>query len=420
MLFGLIPGVILYLLKPKKSTVLGLLFVIASLMLTSQLVSGDRRHITENSKTYLFLVCVLSGQGACLVLLATLQALMNMMTVMASSIVCAILIGYYISGDILMQMIMLNLTDESQFEQILSYLAITAGIALVLCALVISDEEDGEGGSGFSLSALKDKAKTLASGVLYSRTGRFYMIIAGVFSVILAYNAYSNQLEDETATKVLLGIVGLNLIVPVIIFLRLDQSTIEGWVDSVTGYEEGLLSKGKDLSFGEAASGSQFWYLIYASVVVIGCPLMIKENARSMAQHDVDATLAIERYFVVGAILSAFETGMMTSGKARPTQALTIKTSFLLIGCACMISPSTESTLMAKILAVTSGWAFSGLLVCIAVFVNFEYGTESFGILYGSFLAAGGFGYYAFNEVLFGQIFSEHAETTINGELRLK
>jgi hypothetical protein len=192
MLFGLIPGVILYLLKPKKSTVLGLLLVIASLMLTSQLVSGDRRHITENSKTYLFLVCVLSGQGACLVLLATLQALMNMMTVMASSIVCAILIGYYISGDILMQMIMLNLADESQFEQILSYLAITAGISLVLCAFVISDEDDGEGGSGLSLSALRDKAKTLASGVLYSRTGRFYMIIAGVFSVILAYNAYSN------------------------------------------------------------------------------------------------------------------------------------------------------------------------------------------------------------------------------------
>ena len=181
---------------------------------------------------------------------------MNMMTVMASSIVCAILIGYYISGDILMQMIMLNLADESQFEPILSYLAITAGIALVLCAFVISDEEDGEGGSGLSLSALRDKAKTLASGVLYSRTGRFYMIIAGVFSVILAYNAYSNQLEDELATKVLLGLVGLNLIVPVIIFLRLDQSTIEGWIDSVTGYEEGLLAKGKDLSFGEAASGS--------------------------------------------------------------------------------------------------------------------------------------------------------------------
>ena len=75
--------------------------MIVSLMLTSQLVSGDRRHITENSKTYLLLVCVLSGQGACLVLLASLQALMNMMTVMASSIVCAILIGYFTAGDIL-------------------------------------------------------------------------------------------------------------------------------------------------------------------------------------------------------------------------------------------------------------------------------------------------------------------------------
>ena len=35
LLFGLIPGVILYLLKPKKSSILGLLCVAASLMLTS-------------------------------------------------------------------------------------------------------------------------------------------------------------------------------------------------------------------------------------------------------------------------------------------------------------------------------------------------------------------------------------------------
>lgn len=143
-----------------------------------------------------------------------------------------------------------------------------------MCAFVVSDEEDAEGGSG--LSALMDKAKTIATGVLYSRTGRFYMIIAFVISVILVYNAYSNQLEDEIATKVLLGLVGLNLIVPIIIYFRLDQSTIERWIDSVTGYEEGLLGKGKDLSFGEAASGSQFWYLIYTAVVVLGCPLMIK------------------------------------------------------------------------------------------------------------------------------------------------
>ena len=110
----------------------------------------------------------------------------------------------------------------------------------------------------------------------------------------------------------------------------------------------------------------------------------------------------------------------MTNNKARPTQALVVKTFFLLIGCACMITPSTESTTMAKVLAITAGWAFGGCLVCLAVFVNFEYGTESFGLLYGSFLAAGGFGYYAFNEVLFGQIFSEHAEANYNGVLRLK
>ena len=55
-------------------------------------------------------------------------------------------------------MVMLNLADESQFSSLLSYLAITAGIVLIMCAFVVSDEEDGEGGGGLSLSALKEKA----------------------------------------------------------------------------------------------------------------------------------------------------------------------------------------------------------------------------------------------------------------------
>ena len=222
LLFGLVPGLLLYLLKPKKSSVLGLLLVVASLMLTSQLISGDSRHITENSKQYLFLVSALSGQGACLVLLATLQALMNMQTVLASAIVSGVLIGYFMAGDTLMQMIMLNLADESQFQQLLSYLAITAGIALIMCAFVVSDEEDAENEDGLSLSALKDKAKTLASGVLYSNTGYAYLLVAGIVSVILLYNLIMNNLENETATKALIALAGFNLLLPVLTFFYLD------------------------------------------------------------------------------------------------------------------------------------------------------------------------------------------------------
>ena len=147
---------------------------------------------------------------------------MNMQTVLASAIVSGVLIGYFMAGDTLMQMIMLNLADESQFQQLLSYLAITAGIALIMCAFVVSDEEDAENEGGLSLSALKDKAKTLASGVLYSNTGYAYLLVAGIVSVILLYNLIMNNLENETATKALIALAGFNLLLPVLTFFYLD------------------------------------------------------------------------------------------------------------------------------------------------------------------------------------------------------
>ena len=160
-LFGILPGLVLYLLKPKKSAVLGTLLVVASLIMTNLLVKGDSKHIADNSKEYLFAVSVMSGQGACLVLLAVLQALMNMQTILASGVLTTVLISYFLAGDSLMQMIMLSLADETQFEHLLGYLTISGGIVLILCAVVISDEEDGEGGGGWSLSSLRDKAATL-------------------------------------------------------------------------------------------------------------------------------------------------------------------------------------------------------------------------------------------------------------------
>lgn len=77
-LFGILPGFLLYFLKPKKSTILGLLIIVASFVMTAQLIKGEHKNIVDNSKTILFAISFASGQGACLVLLALLQALMNM------------------------------------------------------------------------------------------------------------------------------------------------------------------------------------------------------------------------------------------------------------------------------------------------------------------------------------------------------
>ena len=282
-LFGIIPGFILLLLKPKKSTILGTLLVIASFVLTNELIKGDHEHIKENPESTLFVISFISGQGACLVLLAVIQALLNMQTVLASAVVCSTIFGYFFAAESLVQMIMHSLLDEGSFETVLFYLMISGVFVIILAGVVISDDEDAEAGSGFSLSALADKAKTLAEGVLYSKSGMLYIVLLMIYIVVLMICFFTENLISEAGTSSLLILAFLNLIIPVLTFNLLDQETIEGWVSNVSEFDRYLIDKGVDVSFSEAATGLPYWYLMISTMVIVGSSWMMKENTRSFA-----------------------------------------------------------------------------------------------------------------------------------------
>lgn len=63
----------------------------------------------------------------------------------------------------------------------------------------------------------------------------------------------------------------------------------------------------------------------------------------------------------------------------------------------------------------TSALAEGGLFVALASFVHEEYGTENFGVLYGTMLAFGGAGLFTFDEVFFPTIFEWYATETAAG-----
>jgi len=62
-----------------------------------------------------------------------------------------------------------------------------------------------------------------------------------------------------------------------------------------------------------------------------------------------------------------------------------------------------------RIAVATASFAEGGLLVALSSFVHEEYGTENFGILFGTMLTFGGIGLYAFDEIFFPNIFAWYA-----------
>ena len=98
-LFGIIPGLLLKCLAPKKTAILGGIFIVLGLMMTALMVSSEHDKIKENPAWMLGTICALSGQGACMVLLACLQALMNLQTIQASHVISTCLFSYYLGAD---------------------------------------------------------------------------------------------------------------------------------------------------------------------------------------------------------------------------------------------------------------------------------------------------------------------------------
>jgi hypothetical protein len=60
-LFGIIPGLVIMRLKPKKSAVIGSVMIMLGYLLFSSLVSFDKAHITKNATFLLRIVVVLCG-----------------------------------------------------------------------------------------------------------------------------------------------------------------------------------------------------------------------------------------------------------------------------------------------------------------------------------------------------------------------
>ena len=122
-------------------------------------------------------------------------------------------------------------------------------------------------------------------------------------------------------------------------------------------------------------------------------------------------------YQVIGAVAMG---SLMTFFREKlPPSAIVVAVLFAsLLGQLPMIWPGSAKEFLGepmRIAVATASFAEGGLLVALASLVHEEYGTESFGLLYGTMLTFGAAGLFALNELLFPSIFEWYAEESASG-----
>jgi len=148
-------------------------------------------------------------------------------------------------------------------------------------------------------------------------------------------------------------------------------------------------------------------------MVIVGSSWMIKENARPFSLGDVDESIFNERIYLVFLVVGAWEKYLIYKAE-KEAHIFMMKSFAFTIALALMMNPDS----VPYALSITTGFTAAlagGWLICIAVFVHREYGTDMFGPIYGSFLTAGAAGFYAFNEVLYAQVFESYATKDVYG-----
>ena len=106
----------------------------------------------------------------------------------------------------------------------------------------------------------------------------------------------------------------------------------------------------------------------------------------------------------MGSLLTFFRASV------RPTQVIVLMTLLGAVGMLAMVYPSSITFADPMLIAVASAsFAEGGMLVALCSFVHEEYGTEEFGILFGTMFSFGAAGLFAFDEVFFPGIFEWYA-----------
>ena len=111
---------------------------------------------------------------------------------------------------------------------------------------------------------------------------------------------------------------------------------------------------------------------------------------------------------VCGTLLTLFR------AKIRPTFMIVLLMIVGFLGQVTMIYPEYFDDAM-KLAVASASFVEGALMVTLASFVHEEYGTENFGLLYGTFLTFGAAGLYANDEVFFPNLVDWYSEENAVG-----
>jgi len=220
-LVAIIPVMVLKALDVRKSIFLGGFLITAAQLLAYFMITTDMNYksFRDNSATIVLIVSLLGGQGACLVLFALMQSLLESTTVLCCHFVCGLLIGYfYVSKQMFGQLYKSDLFGS--FKNLSLVMIIGGAIACFVASRVMANSGDDDE------TGLLGRAASLSKGIVNRRTSKGFILIQFALACALAAITFLDWEEYKFASILVLVLWILNIIVPIYVLLSLDEESM--------------------------------------------------------------------------------------------------------------------------------------------------------------------------------------------------
>jgi len=254
-----VPAFLLKLFDTKKSMILGGALVTVAHVLALVMINyaGNRKSIMDNSTMMVFLIAILGGQGACLLLLTLLQSLFTAMSVVCVHFVSSLMVSYFFGALVYFEVLSGALLGNGTL-----WFVIIFGAVMYLVAAAYLPDSDGEGEGGLFAGAA-----AMGKGILNKRLSTAHLIIQLILSIKVVI-IYAKDWEHNTPVSLVVsGFWLLNLFVPLIILALLDEDSLKEMAGSPSDDEKYLMmKKGKD--DGEQGTSDYWMFSIVAAFSV--------------------------------------------------------------------------------------------------------------------------------------------------------
>lgn len=387
----------------KKSYIVGGLLVTVSHILSLVMIAyaGNKKTIMNNSSLMAFLIAILGGQGASLVLIALLQSVMGAMSVLCVHFVSSLLISYFFGASIIFTCLQNGLLGNGAL-----WFLIIVGAIMFIVATKYLPETEGEDDGGMLAAAAN-----MTKGVLNKRTAGGHLLIQLLITILLALVVSYDWEYSAAVTIVLFVLWLLNLAVPLLLLALLDEDAIKDMVGAPSEDETYLMmNKGKD---GEQGT-LDFWLFALVAAFSVGISFTTIEEAGSFSLRNNSTTMDMVVLQQVSAVIGATLTGYILlygRGSISPAAMFQFATFFSIISAIHMwyLEGRKEQKIIQYGVFAFNGLALGTNFVSMSSFCFEEYGKSGFAYTFGVMLTFCAIGFAICDEVIFQWTFDAYA-----------